>query len=51
MPVKKCDNGKWRIGEGKCRYDTKEDAEKAFRFLAESGQLDSGDSKNSKSND
>lgn len=30
MPVKKCDNGKWRIGDGKCMYDTKEDAEKAY---------------------
>lgn len=31
MPVKKCSNGKWRIGSGKCMYDTKEDAEKAMQ--------------------
>ena len=36
MPVHKCSNGKWRIGEGDCVYDTKEDAEKAYKaYLAE----------------
>lgn len=30
MPVKKCSNGKWRIGSGDCMYDTKETAEKAY---------------------
>lgn len=30
MPVKKCSNGKWRIGSGDCQYDTKEDAESAY---------------------
>lgn len=31
MPVHKCSNGKWRIGEGKCMYKSKEAAEKAYR--------------------
>jgi hypothetical protein len=31
MPVKKCSNGKWKIGDdGKCMYPTKEAAEKAY---------------------
>lgn len=36
MPVHKCSNGKWRIGEGECKYDSKEKAEKAYRaYLAQ----------------
>lgn len=31
MPVLKCDNGKFRIGRGKCIYPTKAKAESAFR--------------------
>lgn len=31
MPVKKCSNGKYRIGSGKCIYKTKEAAQKAYR--------------------
>ncbi|MFX1371342.1 MAG: hypothetical protein ACFFCE_05735 [Promethearchaeota archaeon] len=31
MPVKKCSNGKWRIGEGQCIYKTQGDAERAYR--------------------
>lgn len=35
MPVKKCDNGKWRIGSGKCKYNTKTKAQKAYKaYLA-----------------
>lgn len=35
MPVKKCDNGKYRIGSGKCMYDTKAAAERAYKaYLA-----------------
>jgi len=30
MPVQKCKNGKYRIGSGKCMYDSKEKAEKAY---------------------
>lgn len=36
MPVHECPNGKWRIGRGKCIYDTKEKANAAYRaYLAE----------------
>lgn len=35
MPVKKCSNSKYRIGDGECKYETKEDAEKAYKaYLA-----------------
>jgi len=30
MPVKKCSNGKYRIGSGDCIYTTKEKAESAY---------------------
>ena len=30
MPVRKCSNGKYRIGSGKCMYDTKAAAERAY---------------------
>lgn len=30
MPVHKCPNGKFRIGSGKCQYDSKAKAEKAY---------------------
>lgn len=30
MPVRKCKNGKYRIGNGKCIYSTKAKAEKAY---------------------
>jgi len=31
MPVLKCPNGKYRIGSGKCMYDSKEKAERAYK--------------------
>ena len=31
MPVNKCPNGKWRIGDGKCMYPDKATAERAYR--------------------
>jgi len=35
MPVKKCKNGKYRIGSGKCMYKTKENANRAYKaYLA-----------------
>ena len=35
MPVHKCPNGKYRIGSGKCMYDSKEKAESAYKaYLA-----------------
>ena len=30
MPVRKCSNGKYRIGDGDCIYKTKSSAEKAY---------------------
>lgn len=35
MPVKKCSNGKYQIGDGKCMYETKEAANRAYKaYLA-----------------
>lgn len=35
MPVRKCSNGKYRIGSGDCVYNSKESAERAYRaYLA-----------------
>ena len=35
MPVRKCSNGKWAIGQGKCMYKSKAAAERAYRaYLA-----------------
>ena len=31
MPVRKCSNGKYRIGDGKCIYKSKASAERAYR--------------------
>jgi len=30
MPVRKCSNGKWRIGNGPCIYTSKEKANRAY---------------------
>jgi hypothetical protein len=39
MPVSKCGNGKWRIGQGPCMYSSMEKAEKAYRaYLAKKGE-------------
>lgn len=39
MPVKKCDNGKYRIGEGECMYTSKSNAERAYRaYLAKKNE-------------
>lgn len=37
MPVLKCSNGKWRIGSGECRYDTKEKAIEVWQAILASG--------------
>ena len=35
MPVRKCANGKWRIGSGDCMYKSKASAERAYKaYLA-----------------
>jgi len=31
MPVLKCPGNKWRIGKGKCIYDSKAKAERAYK--------------------
>jgi hypothetical protein len=31
MPVYRCNDGKYRIGNGPCRYETPEAAERAWR--------------------
>ena len=44
MPVKKCENGKYRIGEGECIYTSLENANAAYRaYLAEEGENESKD--------
>jgi len=35
MPVRKCSNGKWRIGDGECVYTTEASANRAFRAYLE----------------
>jgi len=42
MPVKKCPNGKYRIGSGPCSFDSKEKAEVAYKaYLAKKNKKDS----------
>lgn len=39
MPVRKCSNGKYRIGSGPCMYTTKASADKAYKaYLAKKGK-------------
>jgi len=38
MPVVKCSNGKWRIGNGSCVYDTKEKATKVWQAILATGK-------------
>lgn len=38
MPVIKCSNGKWRIGSGECKYDTREKAVEIWEAILASGQ-------------
>ena len=33
MPVTKCQNGKWKIGNGNCIYDTKEKAMEVWKAI------------------
>ena len=37
MPVTQCLNGKYKIGQGACVYDTKEDADKVWKALLAKG--------------
>ena len=41
MPVHKCPNGKYRIGSGKCMYDSKTKAESAYKgYLAKKHEIE-----------
>jgi len=41
MPVHKCPNGKYRIGSGKCMYDSKAKAESAYKgYLAKKHEIE-----------
>ena len=48
MPIYSCGNGKYRIGEGECRYESRESAREAYvAYLAEHPEEDErGESKN-----
>jgi hypothetical protein len=39
MPVYKCSNGKYRIGNGSCIYDTQGKAEKVYRAILAQGEF------------
>jgi HK97 family phage prohead protease len=42
MPVTRCENGKYKIGNGECIYNTRETANEAYRaYLAEEGEDES----------
>ena len=40
MPVRKCSNSKWRIGNGACIYDTKEKAIKVYQAILAQGKFE-----------
>lgn len=41
MPVEKCDNGKWKIGDGECVYTSEASARRAYvAYLAISGETE-----------
>lgn len=48
MPVRKCSNGKWRIGSGQCMYTSKESAERAYKGYLGSKYAEEQEMKNSK---
>lgn len=39
MPVLKCNNGKYRIGQGACIYDTEEKATKVYQAILAGGKF------------
>ena len=43
MPVVKCSNGKWRIGNGSCVYDTKEKAVEVWQAILATGKYKTDD--------
>ena len=40
MPVRKCSNSKWRLGNGACVFDTKEKAIKAYQAILAQGKFE-----------
>ena len=45
MPVIKCSNDKWRIGNGQCIYETEEKATEVWQAILASGQYRADSSK------
>jgi len=45
MPVIKCSNDKWRIGNGACIYDTEEKAVQVWQAILASGEYQADSSK------
>jgi hypothetical protein len=39
MPVLKCNNGKYRIGQGACIYETEEKATKVYQAILAGGKF------------
>jgi uncharacterized protein YdbL (DUF1318 family) len=40
MPVIKCSNGKWKVGQSACIYDTREQALKVWQAILASGKYE-----------
>ena len=40
MPVIKCSNGKWKVGQSACIYDTREQAVKVWQAILASGKYE-----------
>ena len=38
MPISKCSNGKWKIGQGDCIYPTKEKALEVWQAILAQGE-------------
>jgi hypothetical protein len=45
MPVIKCSNGKWRIGNGACIYETEEKATEVWKAILASGEYQADSNK------
>jgi hypothetical protein len=51
MPVTKCEsNGKWRIGSGECKYDTKEKAVEVWKAILAQGKYKKDERKQQQDN-
>jgi len=50
MPINRCENGKYRIGEGECMYTTQESAREAYvAYLAQHPEENERQEENKKS--